>query len=217
MTSPKSLNILISAGPTREPIDDIRFISNYSTGLLGFELAKEALRRQHNIILIAGPVHLETPKKVKRIDVITASDMQKEINRHFEWCNCLIMSAAVSDYRPKRKIPGKLKKRKSQISLELIKNPDILKTLGKKKKDKILVGFSLDVEETIENAKTKLKDKNLDLIVANRMSSGNIPFGRNKISVSIIDKSLKIIRFKDIYKKRLAHKLLDIIERLCYT
>jgi len=217
MTSPKPLNILISAGPTREPIDDIRFISNYSTGLLGFELAKEALRRRHNVILITGPVHLETPKKVKRIDVITASDMQREINRHFEWCNCLIMSAAVSDYRPKRKIPGKLKKEKSQISLELVKNPDILKTLGKKKKDKILVGFSLDVKETIENAKTKLKDKNLDLIVANRMSSGNIPFGRNKISVSIIDKSLKIIRFKDIYKKRLAHKLLDIIEKLCYT
>jgi len=217
MTSKKFLKIIITAGPTREPIDKIRFISNHSTGTLGFELAKEARKRNHSVILISGPVNLKTPKKVKRFDIITAIDMQKEINKRFAWCDCLIMSAAISDYRPKRYISGKLKKKKSQISLKLVRNPDILETLGRTKKDKVLVGFALETDKLIQNAKSKLKKKSLDLIIANRKSSNMNPFGKNKIAGYIIDKQLKVKKFSNISKSQLSKRLLDSIEELCYT
>ena len=211
------LRIIITAGPTREPIDRIRFISNYSTGTLGFELAKEARKRDHSAILISGQVDLKTPKGIKRFDIITAIDMQKEINRRFDWCDCLIMSAAISDYRPKRYISGKLKKEKSQISLKLVRNPDILESLGRRKKDRILVGFALETDKLIQNAKSKLKRKNLDLIIANKKGSSMSPFGKNKITGYIIDKQLKVEKFSNISKNQLSKQVLDIIEKLCYN
>jgi phosphopantothenoylcysteine decarboxylase / phosphopantothenate---cysteine ligase len=217
MTSLEPLNIIVTAGPTREPIDKIRFISNYSTGLIGYSIAEEAARRGHKIILISGPTYLKSLKSIKRINVLTTEDMQNEINKRFKWCNCLIMSAAVSDYRPQKRIPGKLKKKSLYFSLKLIKNPDILEELGKKKRDRILVGFALEKDKLIANAKKKLKEKNLDLIVANRLKQTMAPFGNNIIEAYIIDKKLKVKKLDKISKKRLSRQLIDTIEKLCYT
>ena len=128
------MNILVSAGPTREPIDPVRFISNYSTGLLGWEIARVAKKRGHQVILVSGPTALAKPKDVCSVDIQTSRELEKELNKRFSWCDCLIMTAAVCDFRPHSVAKNKIKRgKKDELILKLRKNPDILKGLGRRK------------------------------------------------------------------------------------
>ncbi|MCG2711933.1 MAG: phosphopantothenoylcysteine decarboxylase, partial [Candidatus Omnitrophica bacterium] len=160
-------NILITAGPTREFIDPVRFISNPSSGTIGYLLAQSAKRRGNNVVLLSGPTHLVSPKGVKTVYFSSALELKKCADRFFDWADCIICTAAVADFRPAKAINSKIKKDKGLQQIKLVRNPDILRGLGRRKKNKVLVGFALETENLIENGLKKLKSKNLDLIVAN--------------------------------------------------
>ena len=208
-----ALNILISAGPTREFIDPVRFISNSSTGTMGYLLAKTAKQLGYNVVLLLGPSNLKPIPKVKIIDFISALDLKKEMDNYFDWADWIICSAAVGDYRPVSISKNKIKKTHDLDQLKLRLNPDILKTLGKKKQNKIIVGFALESQDLLENAKQKLKAKNLDLIVANQINLKKNPFGQGPTSVSIID-SNNIKHYDNVSKAKLAGIILDRISTL---
>ena len=184
----KKLNILITAGPTREYLDPIRFISNNSTGTIGYNIAQYAQKIGHRVVMLSGLTNLLGPKGVKKVDIVSARDLKKEVDKYYSWADCIICSSAVYDYRPVRLKKDKIKKSTDRLELKMIKNPDILKGLGRRKKDKILVGFALETQDLINNAKQKLKEKNLDLIIANKLSEVNNPFGAGLTSVVLIDK-----------------------------
>jgi len=202
----KKIKVLISAGPTREYIDPVRFISNPSTGKMGYLIAEYAKKKGFDVILVSGPTYLKPPEGVKLIKVETAEEMQKEILKNFPKVDLLIMAAAVSDWRPFRKFKNKLK-RKNQWTLKLIPNPDILKSVAKiKKESQKVVGFALETENIIKNAEKKLKEKKLDLII------GNTPdfFGKGKKSdVWFIFKDGKVINFK-IKKEQIPSKIFEV-------
>jgi phosphopantothenoylcysteine decarboxylase/phosphopantothenate--cysteine ligase len=163
----KGKKFLVTAGPTREYLDDIRFISNRSTGKMGYSLAQEAAQMGAEVTLISGPVSLSPPANVKLIKVESAEEMLNACKKHFPKHDVLIMSAAVSDYRPQVKRKGKIKKKEGMESLPLERTPDILRELSKIKKSQIIVGFAAETSSLISSAKKKLKEKKLDLIVAN--------------------------------------------------
>ena len=213
----RKLKILVTAGPTREPLDPTRFISNYSTGIFGFEIATVAKKRGHKVTLISGPTFQKDIKGIKTIRVETALQMQKASLREFKNCDCLVMNAAVCDYRPHKFSKNKIKKGKQTFYLKLVKNPDILKSLAKHKGYRILVGFSLETKKVVKNAFNKLKDKNLSLIVASQVTKSHQPFGEAKITVYIIDRKGIYKKKTKVTKKNLAGSLLDSIERLWYT
>ncbi len=201
--------ILITAGPTREPIDKVRYITNYSSGKMGFELAKAAYDRGADVTLIAGPVTLKETGNIKRIDVETTEDMFKEVKKIYNNFDLIIMAAAVSDFKPKSVFKGKLKKEKfDNLKLELIKNIDILKFLGEKKKDYKLYGFALETENGIENAKKKLKEKNLDLIILNNPLEEGAGFESETNVVTLIDKN-KVRRLSKMTKYEVGNIILD--------
>ena len=155
----RNLRILISAGPTYESIDPVRFIGNHSSGKMGFALAKEAEKRGAYVELITGPVSLETPRNVQRTDVSSANEMKKEIEDRFTNTDVLIMSAAVSDFQPVKMAPNKIKKDELEMSVSLKKTPDILKDLAKIKKKQIVIGFALETESEKKSAYEKMKKK----------------------------------------------------------
>ena len=182
------MNILITAGPTREYIDPVRFISNDSSGRMGFELAKAAEKAGLSVTLIAGPVDQKKPKGVKRIDVVSADEMFREVKKHHKTANIIIMSAAVADFRPARYSSRKIKKAISpshHLTISLKKTPDILAWLGRNKmRGQIIMGFALETNSLVRNARSKLRKKNCDLIVANHARA----IGNKKSSIVIIDK-----------------------------
>ena len=206
----KLKNILITAGPTREAIDPIRFISNRSTGEIGYELAKKARKRGYNVTLISGPTALKGPDKVKFVAVETAKEMLIAVKKHIKKTNCLIMSAAVADFRPKRVSSRKIKK-DQELKVDLVKNTDILTSI-KKIKIKYKVGFALESDNVIQNAKKKLKQKDLDLIVVNEISKENDPFGKGEKEVMFLSKDGTATKYKKKEKKEIAIAILDTIE-----
>lgn len=185
----KNLNILISAGPTYESIDPVRFISNHSTGKMGYALANEAQKRGANVQLVSGPVSLKTPENVQRIDVKSTQEMKKEITKRFDKIDVLIMSAAVADYEPKNIASNKIKKQDQEISIQLKKTPDILKGLAKSKKKQLVIGFALETENGIENAYQKMKRKNLDAIILNSLRDTGAGFGHDTNKITLITPS----------------------------
>ncbi|MBL7085159.1 MAG: phosphopantothenoylcysteine decarboxylase [Candidatus Omnitrophica bacterium] len=218
MKRKRKLKILVSAGPTREPIDPVRFISNYSTGFLGYEIAKEASRRGHRVILVSGPTALVKPPELTAVDVETSGQMQDELKKRFSWCDCLIMTAAVCDFRPKTVARRKIRRcAREGISLELKQNSDILAGLGRKKGRKMLIGFALETEELKKYARGKLRTKNLDLIVATQMKSRSYPFGQSRLKGLIMDRKGHIQRLKGVTKPRLSRILLEKIENLAMS
>lgn len=208
----RKLNLLVTAGPTCEPIDPVRFISNYSTGFFGYEIARAAGRRGHRVILISGPTRLAKPPGVRSIDVFTARQMGEELQDKFRWCDCLIMTAAVCDFRPERVAKKKIKRKEGGIVLSLKQNPDILGGLGRKKGARTLVGFALETEDLKKNAQDKLRQKNLDLIVAAQMKAGERPFGQVRIDALIMGRKGRTEKIKRATKKRLSGILLERIE-----
>jgi phosphopantothenoylcysteine decarboxylase/phosphopantothenate--cysteine ligase len=209
----KGVKILITAGPTREYIDPIRFISNPSSGIMGYTLAEEAIKRRAEVILISGPTNLTPPSGCKFIRVETADEMLSSALEHFKDVDVVIATAAVSDFKPERREEQKIKK-KEQLVLRLTPTPDVLLELGKRKGDKILVGFAAETDNLIENALEKMEKKNLDIIVANLISPNEYGFGEKDLFASIIRKDEKPTQPKTFSKRELAIRLLEEIESL---
>ncbi len=181
--------VLITAGATREKIDDVRFISNYSSGKMGFALAEQARKHGADVVLVSGKTFLDTPAGVKRIDVESAQDMYQQASGFFEWCDLFISAAAVADYRPEKKIDGKVKKSDEPLELCLVKNPDILADFGKhKSENQVAVGFALESANHKENALEKLHKKNLDMVVLNSSTMPGAGFEVDTNIVTILEK-----------------------------
>ena len=207
--------ILITASCTREPIDKVRFISNYSSGKMGFALAKNAQARGAKVILITGPNNLPAIKGINTILINTANEMRAEVFRYFKKTDIVISSAAVSDFRPKAVFPGKIKKNENvKMIIELEKNPDILYELGRKKDGKILVGFAAETENLVQNASNKLKEKNLDLIIANDLLTKGAGFASDENSAKIIGINGIIRELPLMPKSEMAEKILDEILKI---
>ena len=203
--------ILVSAGPTYELIDPVRFIGNHSSGKMGFAIAEEAASRGATVTLITGPVHLTTPDQVSRKDVVSAEEMKNTILHYFDDADVLIMAAAVADYKPKAVSDEKIKKNDAEISLELVKTDDILKEIIKNKKQQFVVGFALETNNEQENAKQKLVHKRLDAIVLNSLNDSGAGFGHDTNKVTIITANEeKTYSLKS--KKEVAADILNFIE-----
>jgi len=215
--SPKDLaqeKILITAGPTEEPIDPVRFITNRSSGKMGFALAHAARRRGAEVTLIGGPTALPAPQKVSYIRIRSAAEMREAVLNNLNRASILLMAAAVSDYRPKKMAPEKIKKSKSETVLELERNPDILAEAGQHKGQCIVVGFAAETENLLQNARQKLREKNLDLIVANDINLPGAGFEVDTNIVKLIDPSGNVEELPLMTKEELADRILDRIAQL---
>ncbi len=213
----KNLNVLITAGPTREYLDPVRFLSNPSTGRMGYALASAAQERGAKVTLVSGPVALAKPKRVEVIEVVSAAEMARATLKKAKSADVIIMTAAVADYRPVQPAKQKLKKSVSTqsrgMTLRLEATQDILATLGQRKKSQqFLVGFAAETNALIKNATDKLRRKNLDMIVANRVRQGNA-FGDSKNEVVVIDAAGKKQPLPRMTKERLSHKIWDFIKK----
>jgi phosphopantothenoylcysteine decarboxylase/phosphopantothenate--cysteine ligase len=213
--SPKDLKgerILITAGPTQEPIDPIRYISNRSSGKMGYALARMARRRGAEVVLVTGPTQLPPPRKdIEFVSVRTAEEMRQAVLQHLDRCTAVMKAAAVADYRPKEVSPRKIKKGEPLFSLEMEKTSDILEELGRRKGGKILIGFAAESENLLKNAQAKLQAKNLDLIIANEIDAS---FGRDTNQVKIIYPTGKTKDIPPMNKEDVADVLLDEIVQL---
>lgn len=207
--------VLITAGPTYEAIDPVRFIGNHSSGLMGFELARTAADLGAQVYLVSGPSHLTVDNKaIHLIKVISADEMYDSVHEHFPEADIVICAAAVADYKPKTKAEQKIKKSDENLELELVKNRDILFSLGQAKKQQFLVGFALETENEIENAKGKLKRKNLDAIVMNSLRDKGAGFGGNSNKITFIDTNSEIVTFELKTKVAVAMDIFnEIIKR----
>ena len=206
------MNCLISAGPTREWIDPVRFLSNPSSGKMGYELAEAALDYGMRVTLISGPTSLTPPQGAEVFFVETALEMEEKMNQFFPDSDVIIMSAAVSDHRPKSHSPNKQKKQELPVTLELIENPDILKNLGAKKQNgQTLVGFAAETENHLTNAKTKLSEKNLDWIVVNDVFEKDRGFQSDFNKVFLLSKEQNEMDFEYQEKNSLARKIIETI------
>ena len=204
--------ILITAGPTYEALDPVRFIGNHSSGKMGFEIANAAANLGAEVILVTGPTHQKnTHSLVKVIPVVSAEDMYKEVHKYFKNSDIAILSAAVADYRPKSVADKKIKKEDSTFSVELEKTKDILKSLGEIKEHQFLVGFALETNNELEHAKGKLKSKNLDLIVLNSLQDKGAGFGVSTNKVTFITSSNDIIEHPLKSKAEVANDLMNQI------
>lgn len=207
----KNKKVLITAGPTISPIDPVRFISNKSSGKMGYAIAEEARDRGAEVTLISGPTALDMPFGIETIKVNTNEEMYKEVLNHFSFSDIVIKCAAVSDYRPKEYSEVKIKKKNAELSLNLIKDTDILYELGKLKKNQILVGFAAESNDILENAQDKLKAKNLDYIVANDITGKDTGFASHDNKVTIISSKGEYTHLDKMPKKMVARELFNLI------
>lgn len=204
--------VLITAGPTYEAIDPVRFIGNHSSGKMGFSLAEEAVKRGAKVILISGPTSQKTStKNIKIHRVTSAKEMYDEVFKYYEKVDVAIASAAVADYAPKIVAKEKIKKSEEEFTIELVKNPDILKTMGEKKTHQFLVGFALETQNEEENAKSKLQKKNLDMIVLNSLRDEGAGFQKDTNKVKILTHSEQK-EFSLKSKDEVAKDILDFVE-----
>ena len=208
----KGKKVLITAGPTYEAIDPVRFIGNHSSGKMGFAIAKSAANLGAEVFLISGPSYQQVQhSSIKRIDVVSAEDMYKAAHQYFNDVDVAILSAAVADYKPKNVANQKIKKKKSSLTIELAPTKDILASLGDIKKHQLLVGFALETNNEIENAKNKLKRKNLDFIVLNSLQDKGAGFATNTNKITIIDKNLNEKPFELKSKVEVAEDIINEI------
>ena len=209
-------SVLITAGPTYEAIDPVRFIGNHSSGKMGFELAKTAANLGAKVYLIAGPSNEQVSNNlIERINVVSAEDMNNKVYKYYNSCNVAILSAAVSDYKPKKYSEEKIKKTTNSMTIELVKTKDILASLGEEKINQFLVGFALETSNEIKNAISKLTTKNLDLIVLNSLQDKGAGFKNPTNKVTIIDKLKNISEFSLKSKAEVADDIFnEILKRL---
>ena len=206
--------ILVTAGPTYEAIDPVRFISNHSSGKMGYALAEALANMGADVVLVSGPVKISLQHpKVKLIETVTAKEMHKACLKEFPKCNAAILAAAVADYAPSKPSKEKIKKSANNLKLDLSPNPDIAFELGKlKKKGQVLIGFALETNDALKNAGMKLKNKNFDFIVINSLSDAGAGFNTDTNKISILDKNNNIQHF-ELKSKQIVAK--DIAEKLC--
>ncbi|MDY6792687.1 MAG: bifunctional phosphopantothenoylcysteine decarboxylase/phosphopantothenate--cysteine ligase CoaBC [Thermodesulfobacteriota bacterium] len=211
----KDKKVLVTAGPTWESIDPVRFITNPSSGKMGYALARAAEHRGGEVTLISGPATIPDPLHVNVVKIKTAQEMAQAVFEHSKKCHIIIKAAAVSDYRPKDNQKHKIKKDNDEMALDLIKNQDILKELGKTKKNQMLVGFAAETRELGKNAGKKLKEKNLDIIVGNLVGDPSSGFGTDTNKVTLFFKDGTKESIPEMEKDEVAHLLLDrIVERM---
>ncbi len=212
ITMPKDLvgmNILITAGPTREALDPVRYLTNHSTGKMGYALAKVAARRGAEVTLVSGPVTLSTPLGVNRVNVSSAEEMFRAVKEHSPHANMIIMAAAIADYTPTEYAENKMKKKDGDLSIPLCRTRDILKWLGENRRtNQLLCGFSMETENLIENSKAKLQKKNIDMICANNLNVPGAGFGVDTNVISVITKT-DIIHLPLQSKDSVANEILN--------
>ena len=201
--------IIVTAGPTREYIDPVRFISNPSTGKMGYALADAARKAGADVTLISGPVDLSEPVGVDVKRVTTVEEMKNALLEKFADCDALLMAAAVGDYAPSEVYEQKIKKNGEDLTLKLRRTEDILKTVKSLKKNKIVIGFSVETEKLTENSKSKLKEKGLDLIIANNPNENGAGFAHDTNKVSIIDSKGEIEELDLMSKQELSAVIID--------
>jgi len=206
----KGKKILVTAGPTQEAIDPVRYVTNHSTGKMGYAVAKVAAQRGADVTLVSGPVQLKKPAGVKLVNIKSAKEMFDAVKAEFDGCDIIIKAAAVADYRPKNVSGEKIKKTDSSLALEMEKTDDILKYLGQNKKKQFLCGFSMETENMVENSRAKLDKKNLDMIVANNLKVSGAGFGTDTNIVTIITKD-KEVELPMMSKEEVADELLTLI------
>ena len=204
------MKFVVTAGPTREPIDPVRFLSNRSSGKMGYAIAAAALESNHDVVLISGPVNLAPPANAKWVNVITSDDMHEAVHEAVRDCDVLVMCAAVSDYKPARVAKAKIKKRDEDFSLELIPARDILKSLPRSR-NFFVVGFAAETNDVERHARAKLAAKNCDMIVANDLSDPNIGMESDENAVTIFSRNGEIKKISRASKKIIARALVKII------
>ncbi|TET33090.1 MAG: phosphopantothenoylcysteine decarboxylase [Planctomycetota bacterium] len=205
------MKILVTAGPTREHVDDVRFISNLSSGRMGFVIAEAARRAGHEAVLVAGPTNLSPPAGVEFVPVTSAAEMAEAVKSRFEDVDAVVMAAAVADYRPKKKIAGKIQKGEKPLNLELERTEDILAHLGGMKKDQVLVGFALEASEAdIERGLEKCRAKHCDLVVVNTVSA----MGKAASTAVIADRDNVLTTLTDTDKTEIARTILNQVSRI---
>lgn len=211
----KGKSIIVTAGPTIESIDPMRYITNRSTGKMGYSIAKEAIERGADVTLITGPTNLTPPQNLKKlVKIESAKDMYEAVLENLDENDVVIKSAAVADYKPKNYSNKKIKKSDDDLAIELDRNKDIAQEIGKIKNNKILVGFAAETNDLIENASLKIKKKNLDFIVANDLTKEGAGFGVDTNIVKIIDKEGNITEYPKMKKEEVANIILDKIKEL---
>jgi len=209
----RTKKILVTAGPTYEPIDPVRFIGNHSSGKMGFDIAKAAANEGAQVILVTGPTHLELKHPLVNVVRVTSSEeMYKACHKYFGTVDAAVAAAAVADYRPATVAPQKIKKSESTLTLQLEKTKDILASLGEKKMHQFLVGFALETENEIENAKLKITKKNLDLIVLNSLNDKGAGFGSATNKVTFIDKNFNEEPMELKTKEEVAQDIINKIK-----
>lgn len=211
----KGKSIIVTAGPTVESIDPMRYITNRSTGKMGYSIAKEAIERGADVTLITGPTNLTPPQNLKKlVKIESAKDMYEAVLENLDENDVVIKSAAVADYKPKNYSNKKIKKSDDDLIIELDRNKDIAQEIGKIKNNKILVGFAAETNDLIQNASLKIKKKNLDFIVANDLTKEGAGFGVDTNIVKIIDKEGNITEYPKMKKEEVANIILDKIKEL---
>ena len=202
------MRVLVTAGPTREYLDAVRFISNASSGKMGFACAAAAARAGHDVTLVTGPVALPDPVGVRTVRVVSAGDMYRAVMKVYPRIDAAIMTAAVGDYRPAERFAGKLKKKSETLTLRLVRTRDILKEMGRKKGRRILVGFALEVQDAVHQALVKYKKKNLDYVVLNTPRS----FASDRMDCQVYREGKVVKRFKGATKPAVANWIVAVLD-----
>lgn len=203
--------LLITAGPTVERIDDVRYLTNRSSGKMGYAIAQAALDRGADVTLVSGPVHIQPPKGARVVNIESAAQMRNAVFASLDQADIIIKAAAVADFTPKAKFDGKIKKGGEGMQLELVRTEDILLSLGKQKGNKILVGFAAEAADLLENAQSKLDRKNVDMICANDISRNDIGFGGNENAITMLFKDGRRENIDKCSKAEAADRILDAI------
>lgn len=206
--------VIVTAGPTREKIDPVRYITNHSSGKMGYAIAEEAFQAGAEVILISGPVSIQPPAGVRLVNVESAKDMYEAVMREYDYTDIVIKTAAVADYRPKISYDQKIKKQPGSQTLELERTNDILLELGKRKKNQILIGFAAETNNVAEYAQSKLVKKNVDMIVANNVTAAGAGFGTDTNIVTLFKQDGSSIELPLMSKKEVAIKILEEASQL---
>ena len=209
------MRFVVTAGPTHEPIDPVRYLSNRSSGKMGYAIAEAAAEAGHNVALISGPVNLAAPKGAELVSVLTSDEMYDAVHSHLQGADVVVMCAAVADYKPAKVSVHKMKKENKTLSLELIPTRDILASLGQKDREFLLVGFAAETNDLEEKARKKLQQKNCDIIVANDVSEKNSGMESNENEVTVLFRNGENKKISRAPKKSIARELVKIISNMC--
>jgi phosphopantothenoylcysteine decarboxylase/phosphopantothenate--cysteine ligase len=207
-------SVLITAGPTQEPLDPVRYVSNRSSGKMGYAIAEAAARRGARVVLVSGPVSLPVPRRVEAVQVRTAQEMRKAVMDRLDEASIIIKSAAVADYYASEIPKQKLKKTATRLSIELDPTPDILAEVGQRKGDRLLIGFAAETQNLIEEARRKMISKKCDMVVANYVNQEGVGFESDRNEVEILSRSGEIVHAGPAEKREIAEKILDQVAML---